>query len=245
MKTKMNRAEVGETEKLKVLITKKKPILIPTIFHIAESRWVVVALLGKTSPLHPPMKIRGLQSPSENSPSAVQYLLSTAVRPGQVGIRASAGMATKEHAAGLPMNSAAVEHIKQAINSPMTKDQRPYCGDYEGIYDFPRWANRKSLLFLRENLLRQDLKVSVRGELTFGSSCRDQIHNVTFKGEMKRDEEMTKWAKEESDEAKQCQADEKKGFASSPVCIINSEQQAAALNVAELDIRVSRVVAPL
>jgi len=191
------------------------------------------------------MKIRGLQSSSENTASAVQYLLSTASRPGQVGIRASAGEATKEHATGLPMNSAAVEHIKQAINSPMTKDQKPYCGDYKGTYQFTDWANRESLLFLRENLLRQGLKVSVRGELSFGSSCRDQVHNVTFKGEMKRDEEMTQWAKEESDEAKQCNDDEKKGFASSPVCIINSEQQAAALNVAELDIRVSRVVASL
>lgn len=210
---------------------------------------VVVAIIGKSSPIQSPIKSRGIQKHLErdNFPSTVHFLFSAEHdADNKIFYRLTLGAPAKKAAQQLPQESQAIMNIRDAlVNVPLSNIQEPVCVEYNGEYKRPTFANRDDLVIFRQILLKKDLTVNIKGKLSFGRSCDNQEHSISFRGTLERDQEMTEYAKTQSAEAQQCNEDEKRGFYSSNVCLRNSEQQASALNFIDLKFKSTLLPAPL
>jgi hypothetical protein len=201
--------------------------------HPEQGRIVVAALVGKKNYIKSIKNSQGIQNLLQG-PTTVQYMVQFTKTQERVFIRAAAGDAANEAAALLPQSlQTFAKHIINPVNN---KEQQDACINFEGHYDAPAKLNRHILVVLRKTLLEQDLKVKVEAALQFGRSCKNMQHKIKLEGDLKRGPKMTKWALDQSPEARKCIKDEQKGFEISPVCLKVAEHQAAALNVFDIQL---------
>src|SRR5207237_7572224 len=125
---------------------------------------VVVAIIGKSSPIQSPIKSRGIQKHLErdNFPSTVHFLFSAEHdAENKIVYRLTLGAPTKKAAEQLPEESKAIMNIRDAlVNAPLSNIQEPVCVEYNGEYKRPAFANRDDLVIFRQTLLKKDLTVN-------------------------------------------------------------------------------------
>jgi hypothetical protein len=204
-----------------------------------QGRVYAVAMLGKRIPIRSPKEARGQIQKilQKENPSTVQYFAQVSHSLGRFYVRVASGDAANEAAAALPQSSQSLQAVREAVVQPQNaKAQDDGCAEFEGEYDAPKHANRHELVVLRKVLLQEELSVKVKAELQFGQSCKNMPHELKLQGKLERGPKMTEWAQKKSPEAQKCEEDEKKGFSVSPICLWVADQQAAALNQADLKI---------
>jgi hypothetical protein len=202
-----------------------------------SGRVIAVALIGKRIPIRSPKEAHAQIQKilQKENPSTIQYFAQVSHSLGRFYVRAASGDAANEAAASLPQSSPSLQALREAVvQAQNAKTQQDGCAEFEGEYDAPKHANRHELIVLRKVLLNEELQVKIKAELQFGQSCKQMPHEIKVQGKLNRGPKMTEWAQKKSPEAQKCEEDEKKGFSVSPVCMYVAEQQAAALNQADL-----------
>jgi hypothetical protein len=204
-------------------------------------RHYAIALIGKKNPIKPVTTMQGIEKILvKGEPSTFNYLAHFAYTKGihaKMNLRLVAGEATKEAAAKLPQEIPSLAAMRDyLIDSHVEVQEFTGCFELRSQVEIPTWANPQEVVILRKRLLAQDLVLNKNTEMHFGHTCNQMPHQIKIKGQWKRSEKMTAWAKNKSPQAKKCEEDERKGFSVSPVCIYVADHQAAALNVGDMEI---------
>jgi hypothetical protein len=207
-----------------------------------EERVYALAFIGKKNPILKFSTTSQIQKILvKGQLSTFHYLAHFAYTRGihaQMNMRLVAGEATKEAAAKLPTEIPSLAAIRDyLIDSRVEVQEFTGCFELKSQVEIPTWANPREIVILRKRLLDQDLVMNKNTEIHFGSTCNQMPHQIKIKGQLKRGEKMTEWAKNKSPQAKRCEEDEKKGFSVSPVCLWVADHQAAALNVGDMEIQ--------
>lgn len=202
----------------------------------------VVAFIGKKYPIRPLTSTSGIQKILiKGTPSTFHYLAhfdyNNAIQ-GQMGFRLVSGRACIDVVAEFPERVPSLMAIKDYMfKSQIEGQQYDGCYQVKSQWEIPTWANPRELVVLRKRLLSQELVLNTNTEILFGNTCDQMPQHIQITGQWKRGPKMTEWARTMSPEAKKCLQDERKGFEMSPVCLFVSEHQAAAVNVADMEIK--------
>lgn len=177
------------------------------------------------------------------NPNQVQQIVQIAKRSNKFFLRVAQGSAAEEAARSLQQtDSKSVQKLADYIIEPDYEGQQEeFCSEVNAKIQYPKFAHPKLLVALRESLLNNELQVQVQAKAQYAHSCKTEdlkLHEINLTGQLQRGPNMTEWARTKSIEAQKCQQDENQGFSSSDNCLTVANQQASALNRAQLFIRV-------